>query len=234
MAIEIPDSYYKLVENDKYHQCDNIEDHFCVRIVSVAKLPSRFGDFIAIAFSQTSDEKEHVAIVKGDVVHKENLLIRLHSECLTGDAIGSLRCDCRDQLEGSLEKIEAEGAGIVLYLRQEGRGIGLMNKLRAYALQDQGLNTVEANLALGFEDDQRDYHLASHMLKSLGVKSVRMLTNNPKKLIALKKLGIHITERVEHIFEPNDHNVKYLETKKNLSSHLLNKNMNADKYLIHQ
>jgi GTP cyclohydrolase II len=234
VAINIPNSYHNLVENDKDHQCSGDRDHFCVRVVSVAKLPTRFGDFIAVAFHQTADDKEHAAFVKGDVVNKENVMIRIHSECLTGDAMGSLRCDCRDQLEGALQKIDEEGEGMVLYLRQEGRGIGLTNKLKAYALQDQGLNTVEANLALGFEDDQRDYHLAAHMLKSLGVKSVRLLTNNPKKILAMQKFGLTVNERVEHIFDANEFNEYYLETKMKLSSHLLSPDMSADKYLVHQ
>lgn len=195
--------------------------HFCVKPLSVAKLPSRFGNFFAVAFHQTADEFEHAAFIKGDVVGKEKVLVRMHSECLTGDAIGSLRCDCRQQLKKSLEQIEAEGEGIVLYLRQEGRGIGLTNKLRAYELQDQGLNTVAANLALGFPDDTRDYHLASHMLLSLGVKSVRLLTNNPRKIQALKDNGVNVVERVPHQMPSNIHNEFYLKTKKELSDHML-------------
>lgn len=229
--IQIHQSYLDIIEKDKDHQCPPPMNHFCVKVVSAAKLPSRFGSFIAIGFHQTSDDKEHAAFVKGDVVNKENILVRLHSECLTGDAIGSLRCDCRDQLEGALSKIEEEGEGIVLYLRQEGRGIGLTNKLKAYALQDQGMDTVEANLALGFEDDERDYHLAGHMLKSLGVKSIRLLTNNPKKLLELQKWQIKITERVTHIFPENPFNVQYLNTKKKLSGHLLDPDMTADQFL---
>lgn len=229
----VPQSYFDIIERDKDHQCPPPLNHFCVKVVSAAKLPSRFGKFVAIGYHQTSDDKEHAAFVKGDVVNKENVLVRIHSECLTGDAIGSLRCDCRDQLEGALRKIEEEGTGIVLYLRQEGRGIGLTNKLRAYALQDQGMDTVEANLALGFEDDQRDYHLAGHMLKSLGVKSIRLLTNNPKKLHELQKWQIEITERVKHIYPENPFNIQYLETKKKRSGHLLDPEMTADQY-IHQ
>lgn len=227
----VPKSYFDIIEKDKDHKCPPTMLHFCVKVVSAAKLPSRFGNFTAIGFHQTSDDKEHAAFVKGDVVNKENVLVRLHSECLTGDAIGSLRCDCRDQLEGALRKIEEEDEGIVLYLRQEGRGIGLTNKLKAYALQDRGMDTVEANLALGFEDDQRDYHLAGHMLKSLGVKSIRLLTNNPKKLIELQKWQIEITERVKHIYPDNPFNIQYLDTKKKRSGHLLDPEMTADEYL---
>ncbi|MHA2225629.1 MAG: GTP cyclohydrolase II [Candidatus Hodarchaeales archaeon] len=234
MVNSVPQSYYDLVESDRNHKCPPEIEHFCIKIVSAAELPSRFGNFVAIGFYQTSDNKEHAAFVKGDVVNKENILVRIHSECLTGDAIGSLRCDCRDQLMGSLKKIEKENSGIVIYLRQEGRGIGLTNKLKAYALQDQGMDTVEANLALGFEDDQRDYHIAGHMLKSLGVKSVRLLTNNPKKILALQKFDINITERVEHIYPANPHSIKYLETKKKRSSHLLDPDMKADQYIKHQ
>ncbi|MFW9854704.1 MAG: GTP cyclohydrolase II [Candidatus Thorarchaeota archaeon] len=237
------DSYYKIIEENKDHDCAHHEtpgtgplgvaSHFCVKVVSAAKLPSRFGDFIALGFHQTHDEKEHAAFVKGDVVNKADVLVRLHSECLTGDAIGSLRCDCRDQLEGALRKIEDEGEGIVLYLRQEGRGIGLTNKLKAYELQDQGMNTVEANIALGFKDDERDYHIAGHMLKSLGITSIRLLTNNPRKITALQEWGITITERVEHIYPENPYNKAYLATKKEVSHHLLDPDMSADSF-IHQ
>ncbi|MFX0205878.1 MAG: GTP cyclohydrolase II [Candidatus Hodarchaeota archaeon] len=229
--ISIPQSYLDIIEENKDHKCPPPMDHFCVQVVSAAKLPSRFGNFLAIGFHQTHDDKEHAAFVKGDVVDKENVLVRLHSECLTGDAVGSLRCDCRDQLEGSLRKIEDEGEGIVLYLHQEGRGIGLTNKLKAYQLQDQGMDTVDANLALGFADDQRDYHLAGHMLKSLGVKSVRHLTNNPKKILELQKWQIEITERVKHIYPENPFNIQYLETKKKRSGHLLDPDMTANQYL---
>ncbi|MHA2247476.1 MAG: GTP cyclohydrolase II [Candidatus Hodarchaeales archaeon] len=233
-SIPIPQSYLNIINKDKNHKCPPPMHHFCVRVVSAAKLPSRFGNFIAIGFHQTNDDKEHAAFVRGDVVNKENVLVRLHSECLTGDAIGSLRCDCRDQLEGALRKIEEEGEGIVLYLRQEGRGIGLTNKLKAYALQDQGMDTVEANLALGFKDDQRDYHLAGHMLKSLGVKSIRLLTNNPKKLLELQKWRVEITERVKHIYPDNPFNIQYLETKKKRSGHLLDPDLTADQFLHQQ
>lgn len=219
MSLPVPKSYLDLVEKDKNHRCADMRH--CVKVASAAKLPSRFGTFTAIAFHQNADDKEHAAFVKGEVLNKENVLVRMHSECLTGDAIGSLRCDCREQLEASLMKIEESGEGMVLYLRQEGRGIGLTNKLKAYQLQDEGLNTVEANLALGFPDDLREYHLASHMLKSLGVRSVRLLTNNPNKVEQLTKNGIDVVERVPHRFKPNIHNEFYLKTKKEVSKHLL-------------
>ena len=204
MSLPVPQSYLELVEKDKDHRCE--DSKHCVRVASAAKLPSRFGTFTAIAFYQNADDKEHAAFVKGEVLNKENVLVRMHSECLTGDAIGSLRCDCREQLEASLMRIEESGEGIVLYLRQEGRGIGLTNKLKAYQLQDEGLNTVEANLALGFPDDLREYHLASHMLKSMGVRSIRLLTNNPNKVEQLTNNEIEVVERVPHRFKPNVHN----------------------------
>ncbi|MHA1983483.1 MAG: GTP cyclohydrolase II [Candidatus Hodarchaeales archaeon] len=219
----IPQDYFDLIDKHVDHECS--DNHFCLKIASVAKLPSRFGNFNAVAFYQTADNKDHAAFTKGNVIGKENVLVRMHSECLTGDAIGSLRCDCRDQLEGSLKIIEEEGEGILIYLRQEGRGIGLTNKLRAYALQDTGLDTVEANLALGFPDDSRDYHIASHMIQALGVKSIRLMTNNPEKLRQLEKQGIKVTQRVTHSFKPNNHNKFYLQTKNQKSGHMIELNL---------
>jgi GTP cyclohydrolase II len=162
-----------------------------------------------------------VAITKGDVIGASDVPVRLHSECLTGDAIGSLRCDCRDQLEAALTAIGKLERGIVLYLRQEGRGIGLTNKVRAYSLQDEGLDTVEANHALGFRDDERDYAVAAHMLMSLKVESVQLMTNNPKKIEQLTQYGINVTQRIPHIMEANDHNRFYLETKAAKSGHMI-------------
>jgi GTP cyclohydrolase II len=187
-----------------------------------AALPTRFGDFRIVAFDgPESDDKEHVAIVRGDVAGRSGVLARLHSECLTGDAIGSLRCDCRDQLEAALQAIGQADAGVLLYLRQEGRGIGLVNKIRAYALQDQGLDTVDANLALGFRDDERDYAVAAHMLAALGVRSVRLMTNNPKKIEQLGHYGVTVDGRVPHVLPPNGHNRFYLETKASRSGHVI-------------
>jgi GTP cyclohydrolase II len=174
-----------------------------------------------VAFENNRDGKEHVAITKGDVIGAENVPVRLHSECLTGDVIGSLRCDCRDQLEAALKTIGQMEKGMVLYLRQEGRGIGLINKIRAYSLQDEGLDTVEANLALGFRDDERDYAVAAHMLMSLKVQSIQLMTNNPKKMSQLTRYGINVTGRIPHIMPSNEHNRFYLETKALKSGHLI-------------
>jgi GTP cyclohydrolase II len=215
-------SFEELLESGRDHKCPGVgPDGVCVKIAAVADLPSRFGDFHIVAFWNDRDEKDHVAIVQGDPVGEEDVPVRLHSECLTGDAIGSLRCDCRDQLEASLRAIAAEECGIVLYLRQEGRGIGLLNKLRAYGLQDHGLDTVEANLALGFDDDERDYAVAAHMLSLLQVRSVRLLTNNPRKVVGLEGLGVRVTGRVPLVITPNESNRFYLETKATKSGHLL-------------
>jgi GTP cyclohydrolase II len=202
--------------------CDNCTRNIvCVHIAAVAELPSRFGDFHIVAFTNNQDGKEHIAIVKGDVYDAEDVPVRLHSECLTGDVIGSLRCDCRDQLEAALKKIGGMEKGIVLYMRQEGRGIGLTNKIRAYSLQDQGMDTVEANLALGFRDDERDYAVAAHMLHSLQVRSIRLMTNNPKKIAQLEQYGVKVNERMPHILPPNEHNLFYLETKAAKSGHMI-------------
>ena len=194
-------------------------DEACVRIVAYADLPSRFGDFQIVSFWNNRDEKEHIALVHGDVLGKSDVPARLHSECLTGDALGSLRCDCRDQLEVALQRIAEEECGLLLYLRQEGRGIGLINKIRAYSLQDEGMDTVEANLALGFRDDERDYSIAAQMIQSLTIRSIRLMTNNPEKIDQLRRYGIEVSGRIEHTMPPNDHNRFYLETKANRSGH---------------
>ena len=214
------DHLEELVVHDQTHECGGFgESKVCVRIVGVADLPTRFGHFKSVGFWNNREAKDHVAIVHVDVVGAERVATRLHSECLTGDALGSLRCDCRDQLEAALKRIAETERGVVLYLRQEGRGIGLMNKIRAYALQDRGLDTVEANLALGFRDDERDYSIAAHMLMSLRIRSIALMTNNPNKVDQLQKLGINVAERVPHLLPPNPHNRIYLETKKNRSGH---------------
>lgn len=204
------------------HDCAGYgRDHICVKVVAFAELPSRFGDFHVVGFSNTRDGKEHSALVHGMPWQMEDVPVRLHSECLTGDALGSLRCDCRDQLEGALKMIGQMEHGILLYLRQEGRGIGLTNKLRAYELQDTGLDTVQANEALGFRDDERDYSTAAHMLDSLLIKSVRLITNNPRKIEGLESLGIRVTGRIPLVIPPNPYNAFYLETKATKSGHLL-------------
>jgi GTP cyclohydrolase II len=192
-----------------------------VEIASIADLPTRFGDFHIVAFWNNRDGKDHVALVRGDVVGARDVPVRLHSECLTGDALGSLRCDCRDQLEAALKAIGQMECGIILYLRQEGRGIGLLNKIRAYGLQDYGYDTVEANLALGFRDDERDYAVAAQMLRALQVQSIQLMTNNPKKIEGLAKHGVVITGRIPHVMPSNPHNEAYLRTKVEKSGHLI-------------
>lgn len=212
----------ELLDENCEHCCEGYgEGHICVKIVAIADLPTRFGEFHIVAFSNNRDAKEHAAIVCGNVIGAENVPVRLHSECLTGDALGSLRCDCRDQLETALRTIGQMERGILLYLRQEGRGIGLANKIRAYGLQDYGYDTVEANLALGFRDDERDYSIAAHMLDSLKVQSIQLMTNNPRKLEGLTAYGIRVTGRIPLIISPNPYNQFYLETKERKSGHLL-------------
>ena len=212
--------YEDLVERDREHDCQGMgPHHICVRIDAVAELPTRFGQFKIIAFWNNRDGKDHVAMVHGDVMGAEDVPTRLHSECLTGDVMGSLRCDCRDQLMVGLQKISGQERGVVLYMRQEGRGIGLVNKVRAYALQDQGLDTVDANLALGFRDDERDYEVAAHMLASLNIGSIQLMTNNPKKISELERLGIDVSGRIPHVIPANEWNKFYLETKALRSGH---------------
>ncbi len=222
MITDLHEKFDVLLQNEGEHECEGIgKDKVCVRVVAMAELPTRFGEFHIIAFENNRDGKEHVAIMKGDVIGASDVPVRLHSECLTGDALGSLRCDCRDQLEASLKMIGGMERGMVLYLRQEGRGIGLINKIRAYSLQDQGLDTVEANHALGFRDDERDYAVAAHMLMSLKIQSVQLITNNPKKIQQLIDYGIQVSDRIPHIMEPNEFNRFYLETKAAKSGHLI-------------
>ncbi len=203
-----------LVERDRDHDCGGFgAARICVKVEAVADLPTRYGQFRIVAFWNNRDRKEHVAIVRGDVMGASEVRTRLHSECLTGDVIGSLRCDCRDQLEAALRDLGARDAGLLLYLRQEGRGIGLVNKVRAYALQDRGLDTVDANLALGFEEDERDYAIAAHMLASLNVQSIQLMTNNPDKIAQLERLGVRVAGRVALVAAANDYNRFYLRTK---------------------
>jgi GTP cyclohydrolase II len=192
-----------------------------VALVASAMLPTRHGEFKVHAFVDGRDGKEHLAIVRGEVFGGEDVPTRIHSECLTGDVLGSLRCDCQAQLELALQKTASVSSGIVLYLRQEGRGIGLVNKIRAYRLQEQGLDTVDANLALGFRDDERDYRVAVSMLRTLGVRSVDLMTNNPDKLRQLERYGMRVSHRVPHVIAPGDHNRAYLRTKATRAGHLL-------------
>jgi len=186
-----------------------------------AKLPTKWGDFTIHALEKASDGKEHVALAMGDLSTDEPLLIRVHSECLTGDAFSSLRCDCGPQLEAAMEKIADIGRGMIVYLRQEGRGIGLINKIKAYALQDQGQDTVEANLNLGFAADHRTFEVAAEILDSLGVTKIKLMTNNPRKVEALKAASINVIERVPLKYGRNPHNEEYLSTKHGKLGHFL-------------
>jgi len=216
------DRLTELVARDQDHECEGFgPDRVCVKVAAVADLPTRFGEFRLVGFWNNRDGKEHVAMVLGDVVDGEEVPVRLHSECLTGDVMGSLRCDCRDQLTAGLEAIRALGRGALLYLRQEGRGIGLLNKIRAYALQERGLDTVEANLALGFRDDERDYAVAAHMLHSLGIRSVRLITNNPDKIAQLEAAGVPVVDRIPVVIPANPHDQGYLDVKRGKMGHLI-------------
>nr|WP_255705646.1 GTP cyclohydrolase II [Xenorhabdus sp. PB61.4] len=191
--------------------------------VAEAKLPTPWGEFLMIGFEEIETGRDHVALVYGDISGNEPVLSRIHSECLTGDALFSLRCDCGFQLEAALSQISQEGRGVLLYHRQEGRNIGLLNKIRAYALQDKGVDTVEANHQLGFAADERDFTLCSDMYKLLGVHAIRLLTNNPQKMETMVGAGINIVERVPLIVGRNPNNAYYLDTKARLMGHLLSK-----------
>lgn len=201
--------------------CESCEESVCVMVASVAEFPSIYGEFTIVGFVNNRDAKDHIMIIKGDIGDGKDILLRVHSACLTGDALGSLRCDCGPQLHHSLELIEKEKRGIVLYHQAEGRGIGLVNKLRAYALQDAGYDTYDANVALGFLPDARDYEIPAEMLKKIGVESVRLLTNNPEKVAELERFGIKVTSRIPLELPSHLHNHDYLKTKKERFGHLL-------------
>ena len=192
-----------------------------VHRVAEAKLPTPFGNFTVIAYRSQTDPAEHLALVMGDVATDDPVLVRVHSQCLTGDVFHSLRCDCGEQIEIAMKHIASEGRGVVLYMRQEGRGIGIHNKIKAYALQDEGLDTVEANLSLGFKADQRDYGVGAQILADLGIHNMRLMTNNPKKMSGLASYGLTITEQLPITTEPNPHNRRYLQTKQKKMGHLL-------------
>jgi len=208
-------------------------DRLVERIVEVA-LPTAFGDFNVVGFRSLVDDKHHVAMVKGEVAGKDDVLVRVHSECLTGDVFHSLRCDCGQQLEDALMRIEREGEGVLLYLAQEGRGIGLLNKLRAYKLQEEGLDTVDANLKLGLPADLRDYGIGAQILVDLGLGSIRLLTNNPKKIVGLEGYGLKVTDQVPIEHDPNEHNHEYLRAKAQRMGHLLHhQGLALDEEMVH-
>lgn len=192
-----------------------------VQLVAEAKLPSEFGTFTVKVYENILDREEHVAIVKGDIDPSQPILVRVHSECLTGDIFGSHRCDCGPQLRAALRKIEEEGNGVVLYMRQEGRGIGLINKIKAYALQEQGLDTVDANITLGFQPDPRDYGIGAQILYDLGIRKMRLMTNNPRKRVGLQSYGLEVVDLVPLEIPATLHSQQYLETKRDKLGHLL-------------
>jgi len=193
-----------------------------IKRVAEAMLPTKYGgEFRIIVYENDVDEMKHIALVKGEIQSEDEVLVRVHSECVTGDLFGSLRCDCGDQLHKAMEMVEKEGKGVIVYMHQEGRGIGLANKIKAYHLQDHGRDTVEANLELGFKNDLRDYGIGAQILVDLGVRKMRLMTNNPKKIVGVEGYGVKVVERVPIEIKPNKDNVRYLKTKKDKMGHLL-------------
>ena len=212
----VPEEYYC---RGKGAYC--VDSGLCVQLAARANLPTRFGTFTLYGFYDSKDDKEHTAIVHGEVAGKDAVPLRVHSQCHTGDVLGSLRCDCRDQLEAALKYIAGRPFGAVVYMMQEGRGIGLLNKIKAYQLQDLGLDTVEANQFLGYPGEARDYRVAARIIELLGIRSVALLTNNPDKIDKLSREGVSITERIPIIIDANPHDDEYLKTKRDRMGHLL-------------
>ena len=199
-----------------------MQNESLIRRVAQATIPTVYGgDFTVIVYENEVDDMQHIALVKGEIKKDDEVLVRVHSECLTGDVFASKKCDCGDQLHRAMEMVEKEGKGVIVYMRQEGRGIGLVNKIKAYALQEDGHDTVEANIALGFKPDLRDYGIGAQILVDLGVHKMRLMTNNPKKIVGLEGYGIEITKRVPLEVHPNENNIRYMQTKQKKMGHLL-------------